>query len=101
MLNAYKLALDAARNVVLEYKDQNKRLFEEYRDAYTTIKLAVKNNFKFIEAINNNNRSLSLYFIDEEEFQTEIAFTEYTGIRVAQAFCKAYQAANTLNELCF
>ena len=101
MLNVNKLALTAARRVVLEYKDSNKRLFNEYKEAYINIKLAVNNGYHLDYTYNNNNCTLTLYFSDENENTIEITFREYTERRVAEAFRAAYMAANDLNILCF
>ena len=101
MLKASKLALTAARNVILPYKNQNKQLFQEYKEAYTRIKLTVKNGYIFEYAYNDNNCSFVLYFIDINGNSFKLVFEEYTEIRVAQAFRNAYTAARLLNSLCF
>lgn len=101
MLNANKLALQAARKVILEYRTQNKRLFEEYKEAYTSIKLAVNDGFDLCYRFNNNDASLTLYFIDANETEIELVFREYQEIRVANAFASAYFYAKNLNTLCF
>lgn len=102
MLNVNKLALTAARRVVLEYKDSNKRLFDEYKEAYTNIKLAVNNGY-FLESFwyNNHDRSLTLCFTNENEKPIILIFNEYTQKIVAETFRAAYQHAKDLNNLCF
>ena len=101
MLNANKLALQAAKRLCDEYRQQNKRLFEEYCDALAKIKTAIGNGFSLLCSYNNNNYILTLYFIDENENEIEIVFKEYTERRVAETFRDAYNMAKNLNILCY
>lgn len=101
MLNANYLALRAARRLCDQYRLQNKMLFKEYCNALDKIKTAIGNGFSLSCTYNNNNYSLTLYFIDENENEIEIVFKEYTERRVAETFRDAYNMAKNLNILCF
>lgn len=101
MLNANKLALQAARKLCNIYRNQNKRLYDEYCEALAKIKTAIGNGFSLSCSYNNNNYSLTLYFIDENDNEIDIVFKEYTERRVAETFRDAYNMAKNLNILCF
>ena len=99
MLNINKLALTAARRVVLQYKDQNKRLYQEYRGAYTTLKLAINNGWIF-ESFTVGN-GFYMNFLNENGETISLPFLEYTERRVCEAFYNTYFAAKNINKLCF
>jgi hypothetical protein len=101
MLNANKLALQAARKLCNIYRNQNKRLYNEYCEAYAKIKTAISNEFHLSYTYNNNDTSLTLYFEDSNENEISIIFREYTEKRVAEVFSTAYKCAKNINYLCF
>ena len=101
MLNINKLAIQAAKNVCLKYKNQNQRLYREYCSALAKIKTAIGNEFNLDNTFNNDNGSLTLYFTNVAGNWIEIVFWEYTEKEVGKAFAKAYNAALTVNLLCY
>lgn len=101
MLNVNKLALTAAKRVCLEYKHQNKRLFDEYMHAFSKIKITLEMNQEFLSINHNGNGSLTLYFADSNDNTTALIFREYTEKRVAETFAVVYVSAKDLNNLCF
>lgn len=100
MLNVNKLALTAARRVVLEYKNSNKRLFHEYKEALIKLKTVTGGDcvYKFSFERHNN---LVVLFKDPENQDIYVTFFDYTQASVAQAYIDAFKLATKLNNLCF
>ncbi len=101
MLNANKLALQAARKIVAGYKHSNAMLYHEYRGAYRTLKLAVDNGWIFESYSFGDGGRLYMNYMNENGDTLRIPFFEYTEKLVCEAFFKAFFAAKNLNALCF
>lgn len=99
MLNLNKQALSNAKEIVNHYKDQNRRIYQESKAAYKTIKeacdLGGKYEFcekqKYIFNGKEISQKIILYFTDRNGNDLEISFREFIEIQVAEAFCNSFR----------
>jgi hypothetical protein len=100
MLNVNKLALTAARRVVLRYKNSNKRLFCEYKEALNKLKTVTGGDCVYKFSF-ERDKDLVAVFKDPEGCDVYVTFFDYTQVSVAMAFIKTCQLAIEINTLCF
>jgi hypothetical protein len=104
MLNINKLSLQAARRIVLAYKENNIQPSQEYIEAYTKIKLLVNEGYELLESYTEENGALTLYFEGDENTlynNFTLTFNNFREKQVAEAFSLVYISARGINNLCF
>jgi len=100
MLNINKLALQAAKKVILPYKTGNKRLYQEYKEAFVKLLTISGGNCMYNTSFKRCN-DLVVLFKDPENQDIYVTFFDYTQASVAQAYIDAFKLATKLNNLCF
>ena len=106
MLNVNKHALTNAKRIVDHYKEQNRRIYQEARSAYKTIKAACdlgckyeySEKQKYIFNGKEISQKIILWFTDPNGYDLDVSFNEFIEIQVAEAFHVAYRKAQSLNN---
>jgi hypothetical protein len=99
MLNANFYALKAALNEVNKYKNSNKQIYKENKEAYIKIKTAV-NNECTVYAIYQNENGVSLEFFDPEGYTISVEFCDFYQSDIASIFYETYKNAQKINKAC-
>jgi len=98
MRNIGKQALSNARQIVNRYRDQNRRIYQEAKAAYNTIKATInagcKYEFSEKQKYFFNGKEISqrliLRFTDSNGNDLDLSFREFIEIQVAEAFRNSF-----------